>query len=56
MFGDIIKTQGVLDYKVLKEHMILISKDEVGPNTLVSEADRVFAIIIFCLWYDLFFS
>ncbi|MFC1495604.1 asparagine synthetase B family protein, partial [Thermodesulfobacteriota bacterium] len=56
MFGNTIKEQGILDYKVLKKHMDLISKDEVGPQTLVSEADRVFAIIIFCLWYDLFFS
>ncbi len=56
MFGDIIKAQGILDYKILKKHMRLISKDDVGPQTLVSEADRVFAIIVFCLWYDLFFS
>jgi len=56
MFGDTLKKQGILDYKILKEHIGLISKDKVGPQTLVSEADRVFAVIIFCLWYDLFFS
>jgi len=53
---DFQSIQGILDYKMLKKDMKFISKDEVGPQTLVSEADRVFAIIIFCLWYDLFFS
>ena len=56
MFGDMVKKQGILDDKILKKHIDLISKENVGPQTLVSEADRVFSIIIFCLWYDLFFS
>lgn len=56
MFGSTIKKQGVLDYNIFKEHIELISSEGVGPQTLVSEADRVFSIIIFCLWYDLFFS
>lgn len=56
MYGDLVKKQGLLDYKVLKKHIDLISKDGVGPQTLVSEADKVFSIIIFSLWYDLFFS
>ncbi len=56
MFGDIIKKQGILDHETLKKHIAMISKEDVGPQTLVSEADRVFSIIIFSLWYDLFFS
>jgi asparagine synthase (glutamine-hydrolysing) len=56
MFGDMVKKQGIINQDMLKRHTGLISKDDVGPNTLVSEADRVYAIIIFTLWYDLFFS
>ena len=56
MYGDMVKRQGILNAEVLKKHINMISKENVGPQTLVSEADRVFAIIIFCLWYDLFFS
>ncbi len=56
MFGEMIKKQGILNEKTLKRHIDLITKEDVGPQTLVSEADRVFSIIIFSLWYDLFFS
>ena len=51
-----IKKQGILNEKTLKRHIDLITREDVGPQTLVSEADRVFSIIIFSLWYDLFFS
>ena len=56
MYGDLVKKQGILNEKIIKKHIDLISKENVGPQTLVSEADRVFSIIIFSLWYDLFFS
>ena len=56
IFGDMIKKQGILNEKILKKHIDMISSEDVGPQTLVSEADRVFSIIIFSLWYDLFFS
>ncbi len=56
MYGDMVKKQGIINDKILKKHIDRISKDDVGPQTLVSEADRVFAIIVFSLWYDLFFS
>ncbi len=55
LFGDMIKKQGILDYNVLKRHLNMISSESVGPDTLISEADRVFGIIIFTIWYDLFF-
>ena len=55
MLGDVVKKQGILNDNILKRHIDLITKENVGPQTLVSEADRVFAIIIFSLWYDLFF-
>jgi asparagine synthase (glutamine-hydrolysing) len=56
MFGDMVKKQGIINGDTLKKDIALISKEKVGPQTLVSEADRVYAIIIFTLWYDLFFS
>ena len=56
MFGDMIKKHGIINPDILKRHINLISKENVGPQTLVSDADRVYAIIIFTLWYDLFFS
>ena len=56
MFGGMVKNQGILDEEMLNKHINMISKENVGPQTLVSEADRVFSIIIFSLWYDLFFS
>ncbi|MFC1867923.1 asparagine synthase (glutamine-hydrolyzing) [Thermodesulfobacteriota bacterium] len=56
LLGDIIKEQGVLNYRVVKEHVKNISTKGIGPQTLVSEADRVFAIIIFTIWYDIFFN
>ena len=56
LLGDMVKRQGILDHKVVKAHVEKISKQGIGPNTLVSEADRVFAVIIFTLWYDIFFK
>ncbi len=55
MQGDVIKQQGILDQDTAKKHIHNISAQGIGPHTLVSEADRVFAIIIFTLWYNEFF-
>ena len=55
MLGNIIKQQGILDQDIAREHMNKITAHGVGPQTLVSEADRIFSIIIFTLWYDEFF-
>ena len=55
MFGNIIKQQGIIDQNIAREHMNKITANGIGPQTLVSEADRIFSIIIFTLWYDEFF-
>ncbi len=55
MLGDVIKKQGILNQDTAKKHVKNISTQGIGPRTLVSEADRVFAIIMFTLWYDEFF-
>lgn len=56
LLGDIIRKQGILDSRRVKEYVKRISPEGMGPYTLVSEADRVFAIIIFTLWYEMFFG
>ncbi len=55
LLGDGIRHQGILNPEVVRTHVKNVSADGVGPQTLVSEADRVFAIIIFSLWYNDFF-
>lgn len=55
MLGNMVQQQGIFDDHVFKEHIKKISVSGIGPQTLVSEADRVFSIIIFTLWYDMFF-
>ncbi len=55
MLGDVIKQQGIIDHRFFKNHVKNISTEGIGPRTLVSEADRVFAVIMFTLWYNEFF-
>ncbi len=55
MLGGVIKEQGILDQDAALKEMDKITTCGIGPQTLVSEADRIFAIIIFTLWYHEFF-
>ncbi|NLA75316.1 MAG: asparagine synthase (glutamine-hydrolyzing) [Deltaproteobacteria bacterium] len=50
MSGEMVEKQGIISQDILKKHIRLISNENVGPQTLVSEADKVYAIIIFTLW------
>lgn len=54
--GNILEKQGILNGSMARELAGRVSSRGVGPQTLVSEADRVFAIIIFTLWYEEFFG
>lgn len=56
LLGDGIRRQGILDPEVVTEIAGGVHTGGIGPETLVSEADRLFAIIIFTLWYDAFFK
>ena len=56
LFGDTINRHGILDPQMIKKDVNSISAGDIGPNTLVSNADRVFSIIIFSLWYEEFFA
>ncbi|MFZ2632887.1 MAG: asparagine synthase (glutamine-hydrolyzing) [Desulfosalsimonadaceae bacterium] len=56
LMGDMIRQQGIIDPLLAKSLVGEITTKGIGPETLVSAADRVFAIIIFTLWYQTFFS
>jgi asparagine synthase (glutamine-hydrolysing) len=56
LFGETLKRHGILNPQVMKKDVKNISTAGIGPNTLVSNADRVFSIIIFSLWYEEFFG
>ena len=53
--GSMIKEQGILNQDILAHDLRHISMSQTEPNTLVSAADRVFAVIVFTLWYNEFF-
>jgi len=55
LLGDVVKNQGILNDAFVKNLVSHVSTEGVGPQTLVSAADRVFAIVMFTLWYDEFF-
>jgi asparagine synthase (glutamine-hydrolysing) len=55
LLGDVVKKQGILDQGIVTKLVKRVSTKGVGPHTLVSDADRVFAVIIFTLWYNEFF-
>lgn len=54
--GDLIRRHGVLDPEMTAEIAGRVETAGVGPETLVSEADRLFAIVVFTLWYEAFFA
>lgn len=55
MFGDLVRRQGILDPELVRETAGRVGSSGIGPNTLVSEADRIFSVIVFTLWYNQFF-
>jgi asparagine synthase (glutamine-hydrolysing) len=54
MLGDVIQKQGIFEPTIVHDYMKKISADGIGPQTLVSEADRVFAVVVFTLWHMMF--
>ena len=52
--GGMIKRHGVLDPEMVSELTRQVTTAGVGPETLVSGADRLFAILVFTLWYEEF--
>lgn len=56
IFGNLIKDQGIIDPVFARQLFEEVEADRVGPETLVSAADRAFSIIIFTLWHHEFFN
>ena len=48
--GGEIERAGILDPEMTKQLWNSVTADGVGPATLVSEADRIFAVLTFNLW------
>ncbi len=54
--GGEIERAGILDPQMTKQIWNSVTADGIGPGTLVSEADRIFAILTFSLWMKEFAS
>ena len=48
--------EGILDPVMTSELWNSVSAEGIMPDTLVSEADRVFSILIFSIWYREFIA
>jgi asparagine synthase (glutamine-hydrolysing) len=56
LLGSVVGQQGILDAEYVRHLVSDVSSEGVGPETLVSGADRVFAVLVFSLWYGEFFQ
>ena len=54
--GNMLKQQGILNPEMVIRMADNVSSKGIGPSTLVSEADRLFAICVFTLWYKEFIN
>ncbi len=56
LLGNAVRRQGILDPDYVRTLSGQVSSRDIGPETLVSTADQVFAVIMFTLWYEAFFT
>ena len=56
LLGGMIEKHGIINPDFAKNLINNVSVKGIGPSTLVSAADQVFAICIFTLWYDIFIN
>ncbi|MFP4667172.1 MAG: asparagine synthase (glutamine-hydrolyzing) [Desulfobacterales bacterium] len=54
LFGDMVKSHNIVNPEFVKKLTQRVTASGVGPQTLVSDADRLFSIIVFTLWYQEF--
>ncbi len=54
LLGNTVRSQGILDPDMVRGYAGEVTGKGVGPETLVSAGDRVFAIVVFSLWYGEF--
>jgi asparagine synthase (glutamine-hydrolysing) len=56
LLGSMIEDQGILDAGYARKLVDGIRAEETGPETLVSDADRLLSVLVFTLWYGEFFT
>lgn len=54
LLGRETDSQGILNGDMVRKYARQVTGKGVGPSTLVSAGDRVFAIVVFSLWYGEF--
>ncbi|PIE53352.1 asparagine synthase (glutamine-hydrolyzing) [Candidatus Fermentibacteria bacterium] len=54
LLGKAVDRQGILDGNMVREYAGLVTGAGVGPETMISAGDRVFAVVVFTLWYEEF--
>lgn len=52
--GDMVRSHNILNPDYVSSLASVVTGKGVGPETLVSDADRLFSVIIFTLWYQEF--
>jgi len=51
LLGNEVHRQGILDGDLVRKYAKEVTGSGVGPETMVSAGDRIFAIVVFSLWY-----
>ncbi|MFW6052570.1 MAG: asparagine synthase-related protein, partial [Desulfosalsimonas sp.] len=54
LFGEMVKRHNIINPEFVEKLTQRVTASGVGPQTLVSDADRLFSIIVFTLWYQEF--
>ena len=54
LLGREVDSQGILNGDMVRDYAGKVTGRGVGPETLISAGDRVFAIVVFTLWYGEF--
>ncbi len=52
--GDLVRQQNMVDPGFVSSLARSVTSAGIGPRTLVSQADRLFSVIVFTLWYQQF--
>jgi len=54
LLGREVDRQGILNGDLVREYAGMVTGEGVGPETMISAGDRVFAMVIFTIWYKEF--
>ncbi len=54
LMGKEVDSQGILNGDLVRKYAGMVTGEGVGPETMISAGDRVFAMVVFTLWYGEF--